>query len=44
MEIREFEYILSVIRNRSFSASAADLHIYQHALSKYVASLEQRLG
>ena len=44
MEIREFEYILSVIRNRSFSAAAAELHISQPALSKYVASLERRLG
>ena len=44
MEIREVEYILSVIRIRSFSAAAVELHISQPALSKYVAALERRLG
>ena len=44
MEIREIDYILAICDCGSMSGAAEKLFITQSALSKYVQSLESRLG
>lgn len=44
MDIKDVEYALSVIKNRSFTAAAEELHLSQPALSKHFSNLERTLG
>jgi DNA-binding transcriptional LysR family regulator len=44
LDLRQLEYFLAVVENRSFGRTAEILHISQPALSKAVKRLEQDLG
>lgn len=44
MDIKDVEYALSVIKNRSFTIASEELHISQPVLSKYFSNLERLLG
>ena len=44
LDIKDIEYALSVIKNRSFTLAAEELHVSQPALSKYFSNLERTLG
>lgn len=44
MDVKDIEYALSVIKNRSFTVAAEELHLSQPALSKYFSNLERNLG
>ena len=41
--IKEIEYVIKIAECRSFSAAAAELHISQPALSRFVQTLENNL-
>ncbi|WP_150284566.1 LysR family transcriptional regulator [Rummeliibacillus sp. TYF-LIM-RU47] len=40
MELRELKYFIAVVKNKSFTKAAEDLHVTQPTLSKVVKSLE----
>lgn len=44
MNVRDFEYISSIARNRSISKAAEELFISQPALSKFLKRLEKEAG
>jgi DNA-binding transcriptional LysR family regulator len=44
MEIRLFEYVLEIYKDKSFTRAAEHLHIAQPSLSKQIAKLERELG
>lgn len=44
VDIKDIKYALSVIKNRSFTLAAEELHVSQPALSKYFSNLEKILG
>jgi len=44
MEIRQFQYFLSIVKTGSFSAAADEHYISQSSLSKIIIALEKELG
>jgi LysR family transcriptional regulator, transcription activator of glutamate synthase operon len=44
MELRQLRYLDAVVRHRSFTRAALDVHVAQSALSQQVARLERELG
>lgn len=44
MDIREFSYILEVVKYGNYSKAAEALHVSQPSLSMYIKNLEKRLG
>jgi DNA-binding transcriptional LysR family regulator len=44
MDLRQLRYLDAVVRARSFTAAALELHVAQSALSQQVARLERELG
>ncbi len=44
LEFKDVDYILSIARCQSISGAAEELYISQPALTKYLQSLEQRIG
>lgn len=44
MDLRQFQYVLKIAEEKSFSEAARKLYIAQPYLSQYIISLEQRLG
>ncbi|MBQ7092074.1 MAG: LysR family transcriptional regulator [Clostridia bacterium] len=44
IECKDIEYVLAIARHQSISAAANELFISQPALTKYLKSLERRLG
>ena len=44
MELHEQEYVLALIKHRSFKKAAEELYISQPTLSIFLNRLEERLG
>jgi DNA-binding transcriptional LysR family regulator len=44
IECKDLDYILAIAKFQSISAAARELHVSQPAITKYLQSLEQRLG
>ena len=44
MDLKEFEYVLTINEERSFSKAAKKLFISQPSLSQYINRLESQLG
>lgn len=44
MDLKEFEYVLAINEDKSFSKAAKRLFISQPSLSQYINRLENQLG
>ncbi len=44
MDLKDIDYMLAIAEHGSILRAAGHLHITQSALSKYVQSMEKRLG
>lgn len=44
MDIHQFEYVMAIAEEKSFSAAAKKLYISQPSLSQYIMRLEKQLG
>ncbi len=44
MDLRQLQYFLATVENRSFGRAAEQMHVTQPALSKAVQRLEKELG
>ena len=44
MDIRQMTYFYSIVKNKTFTKAARELHISQPSLSAQIKELEQELG